>query len=488
MLYPDLANLNEEKADKLRVLGERLADSPKWKKMCEGLNGLQRSWTAILLENQSRWNAQNRPQLSMQGGELNETTKLLNIGQFDKFAFPIIRAIYPTLIANEIVSVQPMSGPTSLVFYLDYLIGTTKGNQALGSTFFDARTGPINSEFYSSATVPQLTLNNTAADPTVVNAFVSPATANSFTGQLPIKPGTFSGTVVLTSGSVVVPFTDDGNGSLIGSAITAGSTINYTTGAISLDIASAANASSMVVSYDFDAEASTSIPMIDLQLTSSSVTAEVRKLKANWSLEAAQNLQALHGLDAEAELVGVLAEVIKYEIDRQVINDLFNFAGAGNVLWDKATPANISYAEHKLTLADAWIQGSQLIFQATKRGQGNFAVIGTSVANVIESHPQFKPESNAYNTQSNTGIVKLGKFLGRFDVYKDPNFPVDKWVMGYKGNSFMDAGYVFSPYIPLVTTPTVVLDDFLGRKGAMTQYGVKAINNKFYSTGQILNP
>ena len=196
----------------------------------------------------------------------------------------------------------------------------------------------------------------------------------------------------------------------------------------------------------------------------------------------------MHGLDAEAELVGVLAEVIKYEIDRQVINDLFNFAGSGNVLWDKATPANISYAEHKLTLADAFIQGSQLIYSATKRGQANFAVMGTSVANVIESHPQFKPEPNAYNTASNTGVIKMGTFLGRFTMYKDPFFPAAKWVLGFKGSSFLDSGYVYAPYIPLVTTPTIVLDDFLGRKGAMTQYGIKAINNKMYSTGEVLNP
>lgn len=478
-LYADMANLSEEKADKLKAVGERLAESARWAPYMKDLNGIDRVWTAILLENQARHMASTRPQLSVSGG-LNETTKLLNVGSFDKFAFPLIRAIYPKLIANEIVSVQPMSGPTSLVFYLDYILGSTKGNQASGSTFFSSRTGPVNSEYYSGGTVPQLSLVNTNADPTVVSS-------GAFTGPLPIKPGTFSGTVTVSSSTVA--FADDGNGYLIGTGVTAGSnsTINYTTGAISLDVASAATASTMVVTYDFDSETSSSIPMIDLQLTSSSVTAEVRKLKANWSLEASQNLQALHGMDAEAELVGVLAEVIKYEIDRQVINDLYNFAGAGSVVWDKATPANISYAEHKLTLADAFIQGSQLIYSATKRGQGNFAVIGTSVANVIESHPQFKPESGAFDTQSNTGIVKMGNFLGRFTLYKDPNFPVDKWVMGYKGNNFMDAGYAYCPYVPLITTPTVVLDDFLGRKGAMTQYGVKTINNKMYSTGQIIN-
>lgn len=476
-LLQDMAALDESRQDKLQAVGRQLAEG-RWKKYCEGLEGTTRNFMAILLENQRREIARTAPQFAMrEGGELNETTKLLNVGSFDKFAFPIIRAVYPNLIANEIVSVQPMSGPTSLVFYLDYLLGTTKGNQASGSTFFDARTGPVNSEYYSSGTVPQLSVANTAADPTV----------GTISGPLPIKPGTLSGTVTVSGSSV--SFTDDGNGNIIGASVTSGgsSTINYTTGAISIDVASAATVSTMVVTYDFDSEASSSIPMIDLQLTSSSVVAEVRKLRANWSLEASQNLQALHGLDAEAELVGVLAEVIKYEIDRQVINDLYNFAGAGNVVWDKAAPATISFAEHKLTLADAFIRGSQLIFTSTKRGQGNWAVVGPEVATVIESHPQFKPDSGAFNTQSNAGVLKMGNFLGRFTIYKDPNFPTDKWVMGYKGSNFMDAGYAYCPYVPLVTTPTTVLDDFFGRKGAMTQYGVKAINNKMFSTGQILN-
>jgi len=478
MLTPDLKEFNEEQHGEMITTGERLAESAQWSRYMKGLDGLSRPWTALLLENQRQHMLKTRPNVTLTGERpLTETTKLLNIGSFDKFAFPLVRAIYPELIANKIVSIQPMSGPISLVFYLDFILSLTKGNQTAGSTFFDSRTGPVNSEYYSSATVPQLT---------VTFAGTTPQSATWGSGQLPIKPGTLSGTIV--GATTATSFTDDGNGNLIGTGITAG-TVNYTTGAIaSVGWSTGGTATSLLITYDYDAEANTAIPGIDLQLTSSSVTAEVRKLKANWSLEASQNLQALHGLDAEAELVGVLAEVIKYEIDRQIINDLYNFAGAGNVLWDKATPANISYAEHKLTLADAFITGSQLIYSATKRGQANFVVMGTSVANVIESHPQFKPDSNAYATHSNTGIVEMGKFLGRFDCFKDPNFPVDKWVMGFKGNSFMDAGYVYAPYIPLLTTPTVVLDDFIGRKGAMTQYGVKAINNKMYSTGQVLNP
>jgi hypothetical protein len=246
--------------------------------------------------------------------------------------------------------------------------------------------------------------------------------------------------------------------------------------------------SPITVTYEYDTEANADIPQIDLQLTSAPVVALVRKLRSRWSLESAQNLNALHGIDAEAELVGVMAEVVKLEIDREVINDVFNYAQAGNVQWDKAVPAGISYTEHKLSYVDALIQNSNQVFAATSRGQTNWMVCGIGVCNVIESLPTFSPDAGALSTQSNTGVVKIGTLNNRWTVYKDPFLPTAKWVTGFKGGQFLDAGYVYSPYIPLYTTPTVILDDFMGRKGIGTQYGKKAINSRFYATGEVLNP
>lgn len=457
-----LPNLRGAQAQ-METIGEALANSPRWRPYVEGLDGWTRRATAIILENQQNF-LQN---------ELNEVTKILQIGNFDKFAFPMIRAVYPNLIANEIVSVQPMAGPVSLIFYMDYLYGSSKGGITAGTAAFDARTGPTGNETYSGDAVSSEVIT-TSTDISHTLAYK------------PVRPGTVTVNMTVdTDGAVVA--TDDGNGGFIVSAGTLSSgSINYSTGAIAINMSN--NITAATVTYRYDGEGQDNVPQIDLQLTSAPVMALVRKLRSRWSLEAAQNLNALHGLDAESELVGILAESIKHEIDREVINDLFAFAGAGSVTWDKTVPAGISYTEHKLSFTDALIAANNKVFSATKRGQTNFIVAGISVCDVIESLPTFVPIAGSQGTQSNTGVLKIGTLSNRWTVYKDPFLTSTKWIQGYKGTSFLDTGYVYSPYIPLYATPTVILDDFVARKGLATQYGKKAVNSKFYVTGTLLNP
>jgi len=470
-MLTQLPNITEMDAmhSQLQTLGERLSETERWKPYCEGLEGTDKGFTALVLENQlAHWS------------NMNEVTKVLQVGNFDKYAFPMIRAVYPNLIANDLVSVQPMAGPVSLVFYLDYIYGSTKGGVTSGATAFNSLSGPTGNEFYTSETVDNETPTRTSGG----------ADADAFVGSLgytPVRPGTVSGSYTETTSGTSRTFTDDGAGNLVGVGLGT-CTVNYDTGALS--IASSANDvddSTLSITYQWASEGSESVPQLDLQLTSSPVIADVRKLKSRWSLEAAQNLNALHGLDAEAELVGVMAETVKLEVDREVINDIYNVAAAGATTWDKAVPPGISYTEHKLSLVDAFIENSNQIFSATKRGQPNWVVAGIKVCDVIEALPTFVPEPGALGTQQNTGVVKIGVLNNRWTIYKDPFFPTSKWMIGYKGNSFLEAGYVYSPYIPMYTTPTIILDDFLGRKGIATQYGKKVINGRYYATGQILN-
>jgi hypothetical protein len=260
--------------------------------------------------------------------------------------------VYPNLVAQEICSVQPMQGPSSLVFYLDFITSLAKGGSptaTAGSVYFDARSGPVNDEFYPSGTVPSETM-------TWTNLGSGAARTNNVV-FFPVRPGSISGTAT-DEASASQTFYDDGNGILIVSSaasITAGASINYATGQISMTpTTGSTEPATWVLSYDYDTEASTQIPGIDLQLTASTLVAEVRKLKANWSMEAAQNLEKIHGINAEGELIGVLAEVIKATIDRRIINDIYAFAGAGNVQWDRTAPVGVPYAEHRvLTLMAA---------------------------------------------------------------------------------------------------------------------------------------
>jgi hypothetical protein len=219
---------------------------------------------------------------------------------------------------------------------------------------------------------------------------------------------------------------------------------------------------------------------VDINLSSVPVRAIPHKLRARWSVEAATNLKAIHGMDAESELVALLSEKIRWDVDRRVISDLFTIASAGSITWNKPAPAAVSYNDHKQTFIDALIEASNLIFRATRRGTGNFVVCGTNVANVIESLYGFRPQAVAGN-----GVVFVGTLQGRWSIYKDPYLDADTFLVGWKGSSFLEAGYVFAPYVPLYTTPTYVLDDMLNRKGMMSQYGVKAINGDFYATGSI---
>lgn len=455
----------------LNLIGERLADMPRWKPYLKGLDGTRRSFTAMLLENQRQF-------LLTKGidpDRINETTKVAQVGHFDKFAFPIIRAVYPNLIANDLVSVQPMAGPVSMVFYMDMLFGDTKGNITGGTSAFDSRTGPANTEYYSQNVVPQETL-------TEDNDNVSHTLSKT-----PVKPGTVRASLTHSTGASVIG--DDGNGGWIflsGTALTAlGGAINYTTGVIT--ITATETISAATATYRYDTEANDNVMQVDMQLASAPVVAEVRKMRIRWSLEAAQNLNALFGLDAEAELVSAMSELIKHEMDRQVINELYNFASGGTVTWDKTLPPAVSWEDHKKSFKDALIAANNLVFGKTRRVQTNWIVAGIDVCSIMESHPEFKAAPGALDTQAQSGVIQVGTMCDRWKVYKDPYFPSTKWLQGYKGGQFLDAGYVLAPYIPLYTTPTVVLDDFMGRKGAATQYGTKAVNSLYYVTGSVLN-
>ncbi len=446
----------------LQALGDRgrqLAEG-RWRPMVQSLGDPSvQDFTALLLENERLFL-----------NTLEEDVKIQNIGSFEKFVFPIIRAVFPNLIAKDIVSVQPMTGPTSLVFYLDAIYGTDKGTIQAGDTMFHARKGHLADDQYSSESVVGETLG-------VLGSTVYTGTLSfhsSRPGTLVITSADATGTIILTDTGVGA-FAQSGTST---NNISSGS-INYATGAWAVTF-SATTTAGLTANYYYNSEGSDQIPVVDINLSSVPVRAIPHKLRARWSVEAATNLKAIHGLEAESELVALLSEKIRWDIDRRIITDLFTIAAAGTVSWNKPAPAAVSYNDHKQTFIDALIEASNLIFRATRRGTGNFVVCGTNVANVIESLYGFRPQAVAGN-----GVVFVGTLQGRWSIYKDPYLDADTFLVGWKGNSFLEAGYVYAPYVPLYTTPTYVLDDMLNRKGMMTQYGTKAINGDFYAVGTV---
>lgn len=398
---------------------------------------------------------------------LDESTRTLQVGSFEKFVFPIVRAVMANLVSGDLVTVSPLDAPTGLVFYFEALYGSTKGRIQRGTKMYDARTGPATDYHYTDEIIEQEACGTGDG-----------ATAN-FQGVLAYAP-VRAGTLIITDGTLRA--VDNGNGTFAGDVV-AGGTINYSTGAFNVTFNAVPVANQAITAdYEYNAEANAGIPEIDLQLTSAPVTARPNKLRARWSIEAQQDFQAYHGINAEVEVVGFMANEIAKEINYKIIRHLQAIAGAGNTAWNRTPAAGVPWLWHKESLFDAFVQGSNLIFQRTQRSGANWIVGGTGVANVVETLSKFQPSGQ--NTGGNAGIRKIGR-IGEFDFYKDPTYGMNDFLMGHKGSNFLDTGYIWAPYLALYTTGTVVLDDMIARKGMAQRSGLKVVNSGMYATGSI---
>jgi hypothetical protein len=261
---------------------------------------------------------------------------------------------------------------------------------------------------------------------------------------------------------------------------------------------------------DFGTTPAPAIPEIDIKVESVPVVATTRKLRARWSPELAQDLNAYHSLDAEVELTQILSEQIALELDREILNDLLTQGNAANYFWsrspgkfvNKTTGLEISRAtsltpgpaftgtvrEWYETLVETIIDVANEIHRKTLRGSANFVVVAPDVATILEASVFFKPsfslDGNGQVSQPLViGADKVGTLSNRFTVYKDPYFPRNKVLVGYKGSGYLETGYVYAPYVPLIVTPTIFApEDFTPRKGVMTRYGKKMVRSDFYGT------
>ena len=257
-------------------------------------------------------------------------------------------------------------------------------------------------------------------------------------------------------------------------------------------------------------EGNPDIPEIDIKVDSVSITAITKKLKAKWTPELGQDLNAYHSLDAEVELTQILSEQIALEIDREILNDLLTQANGANYYWsrspgkfvNKTSGAEITSSlvtapgpnftgtvrEWYETLTETIIDVANEIHRKTLRGSANFIVVSPDVATVLEASVLYKPSysldgQGQVGSGFSIGATPVGSLSNRFTVYKDPYFPRNKILVGYKGGSYLETGYVYAPYVPLIVTPTIFApEDFTPRKGVMTRYGKKMVRSDFYGT------
>ena len=265
-----------------------------------------------------------------------------------------------------------------------------------------------------------------------------------------------------------------------------------------------------------DFESTSAIPEINIAVSSVPVQAVTRKLKATWTPELAQDINAYHAIDAEVELTTILSDIIATEVDREILGSLlagatvkaawsrfpgrYVTAGAdGNSVAAISAPSNVrstnggftgTNQDWYQTLAETIITVSNEIHKRNLRSGANWLVTSPDVATIIEAIAYFKPNATFDPTevQYSLGVEKIGTLTNRFTVYKDPYFPVDKILVGYKGPGFLDAGYVYAPYVPLVFTPTIFEpNDFTPRKGAMTRYAHQMVRPEYYGRVQVVD-
>lgn len=480
------------------------------------LEGIQDKYTkgvtAIIMENQM-------DHLK----SMNEDTLSANTGGFTKYIFPIVRRVFPNLIANQLVSVQPMTSPIGGVFTYDYRYGNRKGLKNVespGNPLSPTYNAQLNANdkmianFGSNYAGEVIDYEQICTDGNGV-ATVTHATNNGRRPQyLPIRaPGvsgqrTFSVIVnvrTVEGGGLTRVLTANAAGRLIDVDSNDCGYIDFATGDFSVSAKTAAGVATtfqagnviyMTYTYNSELVSSTAnavIPDINMNIVLETVTAESYKLRAKWSAEAVDDLRALHGIDAEAELVAGISNEIALEIDRKIIKDLMDGAGfsttydfslGGSTVFQMS---DVDAIRGLLTKIEAV---SANIHVASGRAPANFCVVSpmigamlaqlTTVSNQQVNMDVIQPAGYG-PMMANFGITRIGNMMNKYTIYQDPFMPSNQMLVGLKGSTFLDAGYVFAPYVPLQVTPTFQdPDDFSFKKGLRSRFATKMLRREYF--------
>jgi hypothetical protein len=494
---------------------------------------------AVMLENQAK-------QL------LDEATRTGTSSGSEEWAgvaLPLVRRIFGSIAAKEFVSVQPMNLPSGLIFYMDFKYGNTVGRDSNrpasgsslfgnGGTFGKDTLSPGGNKLGSTqaaegglygagrfgytindtkvavtgATIATASLQDINYD--LVNSTFSASFASGLVKKVSVATSSFS----MPDLNAVRSFdlANSGSGFTYLPQFTSlsddGTTVDffaYTTGQSSAFGGTAATVAGEVAYSkqpddisrgDFEDRGSDlPIPEIELELKSEPIVAKTRKLKAIWTPELAQDLNAYHSVDAEAELTQMLSEYISLEIDLEILEMLqqnaftteywsarvgYEFNSANNRFAPDST--NVSANAYQ---KNTWFQTlgiklqkvSNKIHQLTMRGGANFVVVSPNVATILESMNGFSANPGKDATTFSAGVTNIGSISNRYDVYKNPYMTENVLLMGFKGSNFFETGAVYAPYVPLIMTPLVYdPTNFTPRRGVMTRYAKKIVRPEFY--------
>jgi|9_EtaG_2_1085328.scaffolds.fasta_scaffold15014_2 hypothetical protein len=513
----------------------------KWEKtgLLEGMeNNFERSGVATLLENQAR-------QLVK---EASATGTDSNSEEWAGVALPLVRRIFSEIAAKDFVSVQPMNLPSGLVFYLDFKYGTGQPGFTTGSgrtsqadsvfgvtdTSVDPSGGlygagrfgySINEDFTqalvtgSSVSATEFTTGSVSLSDVNYDTSFTSSYGQFINNQQMFKltVGTASMTrpdlkgirgfrvIAQNNASLVDQFpqftklTTDGHIQFIVSGSLGTPTNKFKIAyQVQPNDTNRGDFEQTTAGFDARPETDLEIPELNVEMKSEAIVAKTRKLKAQWTPEFAQDLNAYHSIDAEAELTSMLSEYISQEIDLEILDMLiqdaktegfwsatigrqWNGSSFGDYTDVQAAAASFTQMNWYQTLGTVIANVSNKIHQKTLRGGANFLVVSPEVATIIESIPGYASDSGGDQTQFAFGVTKVGALNSRYQVYKNPYMKENLILMGYRGNQFLETGAVYSPYIPLIMTPLVYdPKSFTPRKGVMTRYAKKMLRGEFY--------
>jgi len=481
----------------------------------------RKSGMSVLLENQA----------SQLVKESSATSTSANKEEWSGVALPLVRRIFGELAAQDFVSVQPMNLPSGLIFYLDFKYGSDNGLAAKGGDIFGNTSGSGDASGglygagkfgYSAASSSQaVTKAASLASDKYTTGSVSHADVD-FEPDLigtaslckinvraqdlasadlkAVRSFQLSGTNVGVQYPAYTKY--DGNDTISFIIDPPGGVLSPS-GSLAVEFSKETSATSRGDFEDSPTEPTPTnlgIPQVDIQMRSIPIVAKTRKLKAVWTPELAQDLNAYHSVDAEAELTSMLSEYVSMEIDLEILDMLMADASAKTERWSAKVGHEYSAASSAFSEVSGnsnaytkgeWFQTlgnkiqavSNAIHQKTLRGGANFIVVSPETATIIESIPGYAASTNgdAMNNKYAMGVQQIGALNNRYTVYKNPYMLENQILCGFRGSNFLETGAVYAPYIPLIMTPLVYDPvNFTPRKGVMTRYAKKMVRPEFY--------
>jgi hypothetical protein len=529
----DLSKLMEGKNPQAVMLAETRQLKSKWEKtgLLEGMKERDQHSMAVLLENQAKQLLDEATQTGTSSGS----------EEWSGVALPLVRRIFGEIASKEFVSVQPMNLPSGLIFFLDFKYGSAQGgagqfggkslfggtnvtgsasnfgrtNAAEGGLYGEGRYGySVNDASIAASTTAQASASwvDLGFDSNYSQSVANVVTTGRSIVKLTIPKANISATA---DTEAVRSFQVAGVHSTLGQFnYVSGTNVVLFVSASLTQRAALADAGAATVTYsevpvaydrgDFEDSTANSagntttaldIPEIDLELKSEAIVAKTRKLKAVWTPELAQDLNAYHSIDAEAELTSMLSDYISLEIDLEIL-DMLKSNALTTEYWSTnvgeeyvgGTWSNIGGASNAYT-KNAWFQTlgvklnkvSNKIHQLTLRGGANFIVASPDVCTILESIPGFVVNADKDALQFAAGVTSVGSMSNRYTVYKNPYMTSNEILMGYRGNNFLETGAVYAPYVPLIMTPLVYdPQNFTPRRGVMTRYAKKMVRPEYY--------